>query len=240
MTPTEFAKGLVQGAKQLDLALDDAQIQALVDYSLALLKWNKAFNLSAAKTLDELLPLHLLDCLALVAALRRQHKSVSPAATHNHEPLRILDVGSGAGLPGIVLAITSEPTQLAVHVTTIDPVEKKIAFQRQVKAQMGLSNLDPIHGRVESLNPARSFDWITARAFASLGDIVKSTQHLRDAGSQTGIVAMKAHLSEDELEQIKQQPFVVEALQIPGNLQATRQLVWLTAPTEQLVQKLVL
>jgi 16S rRNA (guanine527-N7)-methyltransferase len=156
---------------------------------------------------------HLADCLAVVEPLRRQLGRGKPA--------RVLDVGSGGGLPGVVLAM-AEP---AWEVTCVDAVGKKAAFVRQVAGDLALPNLHAVHARVETLD-APPFNLITARAFASLADFTRLTRALLAPGGLW--MAMKGKRPEDELVELPPDVMVfhVEPLNVPG-LPAERCLVWM-------------
>jgi 16S rRNA (guanine527-N7)-methyltransferase len=193
-------------------ALDDRQIEQLLAYVGMLGQWGKTYNLTAVRDPAEMLTLHLLDSLSVRAPLWR-HLQGQPAA--------ILDVGSGGGLPGVVLAITMP--QLLV--TCVDAVAKKAAFIRQVAAELRLPNLKAEHARVENLRP-KPWQVITSRAFASLQDFVTLTSELRAEGGVW--MAMKGKDPQDEVAKLPQgvEVFHVEQLQVPG-LEADRCLVWL-------------
>ncbi len=191
-------------------AADDPRLER---YLSLLAKWNAAYNLTAVRDPAQMRSLHLADCLAVVEPLRRQFGAGKPA--------RLLDVGSGGGLPGVVLAI-AEP---AWDVTCIDAVGKKAAFIRQVAGDLRLHNLHAVHSRVESLR-APPFDLITARAFASLVDLVRLTRRLLAPGGVW--VAMKGKRPDDELAALPAEVTVlhVEPLAVDG-LEAERCLVWM-------------
>ncbi len=223
---------LHQGLLQMDLSLKPNQVQALLQYLEQLQKWGKVFNLTAIKNPIEALHLHLLDCLALVVSLRNRYRDSFKGKT-----LTVLDVGSGAGLPAIVLAICHDPDHLAMHITSVDAVEKKIAFQQQQKALLQLTQFVPLHQRIETLQ-SQPFDLITCRAFASLADFCSQTQHLAQSPSSSTAnqqavkwVAMKAKLEADEQRALAQLSPAVEIVEtesvtVPG-LAVTRQFVWL-------------
>jgi 16S rRNA (guanine527-N7)-methyltransferase len=179
-----------------------------------LAKWNAAYNLTAVRDPAQMRVQHLADCLAVVGPLRRRLDG---------RPARLLDVGSGGGLPGVVLAL-SEPDW---DVTCIDPVGKKAAFIRQVAGELVLPNLHAEHARVEALK-APPFDVITSRAFASLPDFVHLTRPLLASG---GIwMAMKGKRPEDEIAALPPDidVFHVEPIDVPG-LDAERHLIWMQA-----------
>lgn len=209
---------LEAGVRALGLALDDARLTRLLRYLRLIAQWNRVYNLTAVREPEAMLTQHLLDCLAVLPPLRREW-----AARHGPADAapRVLDVGSGAGLPGAVLAIC-EPTWA---VTCVDAVAKKASFIRQVAAELGLPNLQATHQRVEAM-PGATFDLITSRAFATLADFVTLTRERLAPGGTW--VAMKAHLGDDERLAVPPDVtvFHVEPLAVPG-LDAARCLVWM-------------
>lgn len=201
---------LRDGLKSLQLEFDDRQVARLLDYSALLLKWGRVYNLTAIRSADEVATHHLLDCLAAVAPLRGQAGGAG----------RLLDVGSGAGLPGAVFAIAFP--DLAVD--CVDAVAKKAAFVQQVAGTLGLRNLRGVHSRVERMR--ETYPLITSRAFAALPDFVGWSQGaLAEGGSW---MAMKGKYPADEVAGLPQTVavFHVEQLQVPG-LGAERCLVWM-------------
>ena len=208
--PPERA-ALVDGAAAIGVRLDDAQTERLLGYLALLAKWNRVYNLTAIRNPAEMLSHHLLDSLTVVAPLARE----CPVAT------RLLDVGSGAGLPGVVVAIADPRWQ----VTCIDAVAKKAAFVRQVAADIGLPNLTAIHGRVEAWQ-APAFDVIASRAYAALADFTRQTRHL--ATPATRWLAMKGRRPDDEINALDDgmTMFHVEQASIPS-VAAERCLVWM-------------
>jgi 16S rRNA (guanine527-N7)-methyltransferase len=203
------------GLQALDLALDDAQITALLDYVDLIQKWTRVYNLTAVRDPQDMLTHHLLDSLAVVRPLRQQF-----AALGRDESVRVLDVGAGAGLPGVVLAICC-PT-MTVH--CVDTVAKKAAFVQQAAVSLKLPRLRGIHARVESLT--EPYDVVCSRAFASLADF---TQWSVGALALQGVwMAMKGKHPAAELLVLDPavQVFHVEPLQVPG-LDAERCLVWM-------------
>ena len=179
-----------------------------------LARWNAAYNLTAVREPAQMRAQHLADCLAAVDPLRR-HLGPGRRA-------RILDVGSGGGLPGVVLAVADA----AWDVTCVDAVGKKAAFVRQVAAELGLANLHAAHARVEALNAAAPYDVITARAFASLSELARLTRGLLAPGGAW--MAMKGKRPDDELAALPSEieVFHVEPLTVPG-LDAERCLIWM-------------
>lgn len=208
---------LLGAAAAMQVPLSALVADRLMAYLTLMQRWNKVYNLTALRHADEMLSHHLLDCLAVAPALRRH------AAELGLSSMRMLDVGSGGGLPGVVLAAL-EP---AWQVSCVDAVGKKAIFIRQVAAELHLPNLQGLHARVESLAPTNGgFDLITSRAFASLGDFVSLT---RKVLSPAGVwMAMKGRHPDDELADLPDdvELFHVEPLQVPG-LDAQRCLVWM-------------
>jgi 16S rRNA (guanine527-N7)-methyltransferase len=189
---------------------DDPRFERYLDL---LAKWNSAYNLTSVRDPAQMRAQHLADCLAVVAPLRRELGSATAA--------RILDVGSGAGLPGVVLAI-AEP---GWDVTCVDAVGKKAAFIRQVAGELALPNLHAEHRRVETMD-ATPFDVITARAFASLADFTQLTRNLL---APRGLwMAMKGKRPDDEIAALPPgvTAFHVELIDVP-RLAADRCLVWM-------------
>jgi len=211
--PGSELEALRRDAAALGLALPGPTLDGLVAYLALLRKWNAAYNLTAVRDAVQMRTQHLADCLAVIEPLRRQ---TGPACA-----LRILDVGSGGGLPGVVLALV-EP---AWDVSCVDTVGKKAAFIRQAAGELALSNLHALHARVEAL-PGPPFDVITARAFASLPDFVRLTRPLLAPGGAW--MAMKGRRPDDELATLPADidVFHVEPLTVPG-LDADRCLIWM-------------
>lgn len=202
----------------LGLALDATQVTALMDYLALIQKWTKVYNLTAVRDPAEMLTHHLLDSLAVIVPLRRQLAASAPAEARR----RLLDVGSGAGLPGIVIAICCPE----VAVDCVDTVAKKAAFIQQVAATLRLPNLRGIHARVENLTD--KYDVISARAFASLVDFTSwSLQALAEQGVWMG---MKGKHPAEEMAALPASVavFHVEQLVVPG-LDAERCIVWMRA-----------
>ena len=212
--------GLRQGLLELDLNLEDAQVQGLLDYLDLIQKWTKVYNLTAVRDPAEMLTHHLLDSLAAIAPLQRQLQLRLQSGGVPSVAARLLDVGSGAGLPGIVIAICCP----AITVHCVDTVGKKAAFIQQVAASLKLPNLRGIHARVESLT--EPYDVISSRAFASLVDF---TSWSVGALAEQGIwMALKGRHPADELAALPTsvEVFHVEPLRVPG-LDAERCIVWM-------------
>ncbi|HSI57022.1 MAG TPA: 16S rRNA (guanine(527)-N(7))-methyltransferase RsmG [Ideonella sp.] len=212
-TNPALSSALAHGLAHLSLDLPATAIAQLLRYLDLIARWNRVYNLTAVRDPQDMLTQHLLDCLAIVPPLRR----VIPPGT----PTRVLDVGSGAGLPGVVLAIT----QPGWSITCVDTVAKKASFIRQVAAELALPNLTATHQRVETMD-GQPHDLITCRAFASLADFI-TLSHERLA-PQGRWVAMKARLTAEEREAVPADVdvFHVEPITVPG-LNAERCLVWM-------------
>ena len=213
-------KDLRAGLHSLDLELTDQQVSQILDYQALIGKWTKVYNLTAVRDPAEMLTHHLLDSLAVIAPLQR-YLSQSGLSQGS----RLLDVGSGAGLPGVIIAICC-PT---VSVTCVDTVAKKAAFIKQAALALKLPKLTGLHARVESID--QDFDVICSRAFASLNDF---TQWSTAALAPTGVwMAMKGKQPADELALLPEgvTVFHVEQLQVPG-LNAERCVLWMRQKTK--------
>lgn len=197
------------GAAALGVALSDTQGEQLLAYGTLMLKWNKVYNLTAVRDPAGVMTHHLLDSLAAIAPLQREWAGKG----------KLLDVGSGGGLPGVVIAIMRPD----IEVSCLDAVAKKAAFLQQVAAELELPNLRGLHARVESL--AGSYEVISSRAFASLPDFFNGSVHLLAPGGVW--LAMKGKLPTDELAVLPAgvEVFHVEQLTVPG-LDAERCIVW--------------
>jgi 16S rRNA (guanine527-N7)-methyltransferase len=203
--------GLRSGAQALGLALSDAQIQHLLAYAALIQKWNKVYNLTALRDPADMLTHHLLDSLTAIAPLSRHTQG---------QPVQVLDVGSGGGLPGVVLAICMPE----LNVSCVDTVAKKAAFVQQVAVSLKLPNLRGLHARVESLTDP--YQVICSRAFASLPDFVTWS---RSALTEGGVwMAMKGKHPQGEIDALPAdvKVFHVEPLTVPG-LDVERCMVWM-------------
>ena len=209
----ELKLALAEGISALDLSMSEGVQEQLLDYMALIQKWNKVYNLTALRDPQEILTHHLLDSLSAIGPLMRQAASFD-------EAFSFLDVGSGGGLPGVVIAICCPK----VKVTCVDTVSKKAAFVQQVAASLKLVNLKGLHARVETLTGP--FDVIGSRAFASLPDFINWSS---GALAPKGIwMAMKGKLPEEEMAALPPtaQVFHVEQLQVPG-LDAERCMIWM-------------
>ncbi|XQE67163.1 16S rRNA (guanine(527)-N(7))-methyltransferase RsmG [Pseudomonas sp. P3C3] len=175
------AEELAQGAQTLDVALSPLQQEQLLAYLALLIKWNKAYNLTAVRNPDEMVSRHLLDSLSVVPFVAQYGDNW-------------LDVGSGGGMPGIPLAILFPERRF----TLLDSNGKKTRFLTQVKLELKLANLDVIHSRVEEFRPQVPFSGICSRAFSSLQDFTDWTRHL--GNGDTHWLAMKGVQPDDELQ----------------------------------------
>lgn len=188
------------GASELGVALTDTQFDQLIDYVALLAKWNAVYNLTAIRDPRQMLIQHILDSLSIVP-----HLAARGGQT-------ILDVGSGGGLPGIVLAIVFPERRVTLN----DIVQKKTAFQAQAKAELKLENLSVVTGRVEQLQPGidvpGKFDAIVSRAFADLSDFVTLARHL--VNEQGSIWAMKGVRPDAEIERLPAGSRAAEIVQL--------------------------
>ncbi len=201
----ELASKLAAGVELLGLqAMVTPEMQEkCLAYMALMQKWNKVYNLTAVRDLEEMLVLHVLDSLSVLPFV---------------EAGNVLDVGSGGGLPGLIIAITRPE----VEVTTIDTVQKKAIFMRQVKAELGLFNAQVVHGRVEAYVPPTRFSQVISRAFSDIALFKQLTAHL--IAPQGRWLAMKGVAPSDELAQAKVIPKEVIRLYVPY-LQAERHLI---------------
>lgn len=201
---------LEAAARDLGLSLSGEQLDQLLAYLALLQKWNKVYNLTAVRDPAQMLSHHLIDSLSVIAPLLR-----------HGAPARLMDVGAGGGLPGVVIAICCPGTD----VSCVDAVAKKATFIQQAAAELKLPNLHGVHSRVEQLT-AEPFGVITSRAFASLLDFTTLTrQHLAPGGVW---MAMKGQHPAEEIAALPAdvEVFHVEQLTVPG-LDAQRCIVWM-------------
>jgi len=208
------------GLTELGLSLNDAQVASLLAYLALIQKWTKVYNLTAVRDAQEMLTHHLMDSLSVIKPLQQQLLACGATPKIN-----LLDVGSGAGLPGVVIAICCPD----IAVDCVDTVEKKAAFIQQVALTLKLPNLRGVHARVEKLKG--KYQVICSRAFASLADF---TNWSAAALAEQGIwLAMKGKHPSDEIALLSPavKVFHVEQLQVPG-LAAERCIVWLRSSDE--------
>jgi 16S rRNA (guanine527-N7)-methyltransferase len=208
---SELAARIVAGAIELELPLEHGQVSSLVSYVRLIEHWNETYNLTAIRDPSAMATQHILDCLAAAAALRRRRAA--------RDRRRLIDVGSGAGLPGIVVAVALPETD----VLCVDSVGKKAAFITQAAASLGARNVSALHARIERVKTGH-FDVVASRAFASLADFVAETrQLLADNGEW---MAMKGKAPADELAALPDVVAEIEPVAVP-DLKAERCLVWM-------------
>ncbi|MDI1277369.1 16S rRNA (guanine(527)-N(7))-methyltransferase RsmG [Methylobacter sp.] len=185
---------LVSGIASLNLNVTDEKIDQLLGFIKLIEKWNKAYNLTAIRDREEMARLHILDSLAIVPHI---------------EGKRVIDIGTGAGLPGIPLAICLPE----IDFTLLDSNAKKTRFVQQVVLELKLKNVEVLHSRVENYHPEKTYDAVLTRAFAGLSDIVKLTAHLL---SKDGVLlAMKGQNLDAELAEIAAKKSVI-SVSVPG------------------------
>lgn len=197
------AQLLADGIEEMNLPVSQQAQEKLLAYLKLLQKWNKVYNLTSVRDPLDMVTLHLLDSLSVLPYIKTKS---------------LLDVGSGGGLPGIVLAICIPDLQ----VTTIDTVQKKTIFMRQVKGELGLSNCTVVHARVEKYVAQSKFDAIISRAFSDIALFIKLTQHLIAPNGQW--LAMKGLMPIAEISDVDIKPTSVIPLKVAG-LDAKRHLL---------------
>ena len=196
---------LAEGLAALSLDLSDHVQHQLIDFLHLLVKWNRAYNLTAVRQPEQMVTRHLLDSLVIGPYIQGP---------------RILDVGTGAGLPGIPLALAYPNCQF----TLLDSSGKKIRFVTQAVAELGLVNVDVVQSRVEAYQPASRFDTVTARAYSSIEELVKQTAHLLADGGQYLIMKGAYPVAEVEAMPAGYHLEAIHQLQVPG-LDAQRHLL---------------
>jgi 16S rRNA (guanine527-N7)-methyltransferase len=200
---------LQAGLDALRVSWTDAQIEQSLAYIGLIGRWNRIDNLTAITDPQQMVVHHLLDSLSI-------HPFLGAA-------VRVLDVGSGAGLPGIPLAIFNPESRF----TLLDAAAKRVRFLHHARARLGLGNIDPQQGRVASFGAGDGYDVIVSRAFSSIGEFVSQSAHLLAPSGR--LLAMKGKLPQDELGDLPDEfKYTVSPLQVPG-LQAQRHLISITA-----------
>jgi len=206
---TPLLDELRAGVAALGLDLGEPLLERQIDYLALLVKWNKVYNLTAVREPQEMVARHLLDSLSILPWLQGESA---------------VDVGSGAGIPGIPLALAAPERAW----TLLDSNGKKSRFQQQARIELGLARLTVVHSRVESWRPETPFAQLTARAFTALGEIAEGARPLLAPGGE--VLAMKAQLSTTELSGIPEGFSLTEVveLKVPGLEHEQRHLVRLT------------
>lgn len=196
-----------RGCIALGLELDPSVLENLAGFVRLLEKWNRVYNLTSVRRPADMVPRHILDSLAVLPFLH---------------PGRLLDVGTGAGLPGLPLAIARPELQ----VTLLDSNAKKLRFVRQAVAELGLDNVDVVQARMQEYQPGHAFDMVISRAVSSLDELYRQAQHLLAPGGR--MLFMKGAVPEAEMAAFApgHETLHIERLRIPG-LDAQRHLIWL-------------
>ncbi|TCK16910.1 16S rRNA m(7)G-527 methyltransferase [Thiogranum longum] len=195
---------IVQGTENLPVELESRQVNQLATLVGLLAKWNQVYNLTAVRDPQDMVARHILDSLVVTPYLRGSS---------------LLDVGTGAGLPGLPLAVARPE----LHVTLLDSSDKKLRFIRQAVAELNLENVTVVHSRMQAYQPAQAFDMVISRAVSSLAELYRMTRHLvRDNGR---FLFMKGARPNDELDNFERaDQLQIERLQVPG-LDAERHLL---------------
>lgn len=208
-----IVEGLLrEGLPELGISADEALVAAFASYLRLLARWNENINLTGIRELPDMVPLHILDSLTARPFLKGE---------------RIVDVGCGAGLPGIPLALVDRLAEPARHFTLVDGTLKKIRFVQQAIADLGLTNAEALHARIEDHKPVPLYDTVICRALSSLPDFVRRAGGVVAPGGQ--LLAMKGKLPADEIAALPKgwRASAVTRVQIPG-LDAERHIVQIT------------
>ncbi|MDO5666869.1 MAG: 16S rRNA (guanine(527)-N(7))-methyltransferase RsmG [Alcaligenaceae bacterium] len=212
----DFNVRLSQAAEKMHLTLDDKQKQDILLYLELIQKWNKTYNITAIKNAEQILIQHIFDSLSVIPALQKKIDSTTERT--------VLDVGSGGGLPGVIIAICCPQW----HVTCIDAVEKKTSFITMVAGRLGLENLRSKHVRIEDYVSAEA-DLVISRAFASLSDFANWSGHT--VNEHGFLAAMKGHYLEDEVSELQQNSDWClsswQKIEVP-DMDAERCLIWMS------------
>lgn len=182
-------EALQAGLERLDIQAEQPLCTAYLRYIELLVKWNTAYNLTAVKEPEAMLNRHILDSLSVHAFVEGEH---------------CLDIGTGAGLPGMILAL-AQPEK---HWTLLDSNQKKIRFLRHIITELNINNVELVHGRIEAFKPIKDFDTIICRAFAPLVRMLEQTGHLLTTGNQ--LLAMKGKRVETEIDDLGNHGFLIK------------------------------
>lgn len=206
--PPTLAHDLTQGLKELKIVLSPDIQQTLLRFIQLLTKWNQTYNLTAVRDPRQMIARHILDSLAILPFVRGP---------------RVLDIGTGAGLPGVPLALAQPEWRFVL----LDANAKKTRFVTHAGGELGIKNIEAVQARIEKYRAPEPFDTMVARAVASLGELVASTSELFASGAQ--LLAMKGAYPEEELTALPESFKIqgVHRLQVPG-LDAARHLVIIT------------
>ncbi|MBU3020221.1 16S rRNA (guanine(527)-N(7))-methyltransferase RsmG [Aestuariibacter sp. A3R04] len=205
MDTTKLHQVLAQGADALKLSVSDTQATQLVGFVERIHKWNKAYNLTSIRDPEQMMVKHILDSIAVTPHVGGK---------------RVIDVGTGPGLPGVPLAIMLPDTQF----TLLDSLGKRVRFMKQCAYELGLQNVSPLHSRVEAHQPGQPYDVVLSRAFASLKDMLHWCQHLVDSSGV--FLALKGQFPQSEIDEVSDH-FQIESvteLSVP-DLEGDRHLV---------------
>ncbi|HET7032968.1 MAG TPA: 16S rRNA (guanine(527)-N(7))-methyltransferase RsmG [Casimicrobiaceae bacterium] len=208
---SELAERIAAAAIELALPLEAEQVSRLVAYLRLIERWNETYNLTSIRDPGAMATQHIVDSLAAAAALRRRRAP--------RDRRQLVDVGSGAGLPGVVIAIALPETQ----VVCVDSVGKKAAFITQAAGALGARNVTSVHARIERLKD-HQFDVVASRAFGSLPDFVAGTRHVLAENAEW--LAMKGKTPAGEIATLAGIESEIEPLEVPG-LAANRCIVWM-------------
>ena len=185
---------LKAGLQSLELDCDDKVCDQFLSYIALLNKWNKTYNLTAIKEPEQMLQRHVLDSLSVLSFIEGQNA---------------IDIGTGAGLPGMILAIAQQD----VNWTLLDSNHKKTRFLNHVKAELSLTNVEVVHTRAETYQPEKSFDTVICRAFAPLNRIIEQCQDLITKDNQ--LLAMKGKQAQEEINELAEHRFLIKLSHLP-------------------------